>query len=109
MTIYGVPVTEIPFTTWWMLGSAVIAFLGYLLLQIHKLITGSRMIVTKDGPAYSASEAILRDDFGENRRFKRALTRRTLRGPVGNAFFWVMVGGLAAHAAFWAYAAAFMA
>lgn len=109
MTIYGMPLSEIPFTTWWMLGSALIAFLGYTLLQIHKFITGTKMIVTKDGPAFNATEAALRDDFRENRPFKRAVASRTLRGPAGNAFFWIMIAGLAAHVAFWVYAAMFMA
>ncbi len=47
MTVYGVPINEIPWTTWWMLGSAALAFIGFLGWQIGDMVYGAKVIMDK--------------------------------------------------------------
>ena len=48
MTIFDVPLTEIEWTTWWMLGSAAMALIGFVGWEIGKFFAGAKVIMERD-------------------------------------------------------------
>lgn len=110
MTIYGVQISDIVWTTWWMLGSALVTLVGFVGWQIGKLITGAKVIAENDDtrPRYGWVRERILPGYLANRPFKRQVARRQLQGPVGRLLFNLMLLGLAAHVGFWIYAVNFM-
>ena len=110
MTIYGVPLTEIPWTTWWMLGSAALAFIGFLGWQVGKFLSGAKMITERkdEEPSYSWLKAKLLPGYLANQPFKRAAYVRSQKSSLFRWSFNLMLFGLLVHVMFWVYAANFM-
>ncbi|WP_417522500.1 hypothetical protein [Marinovum sp.] len=107
MTIYDVPISDIAWTTWWMLGSALLTLVGFVGWQIGKFITGARVIAENDDttPRYGWLRARMLPGYLANRPFKGHVAARQMKGPVGRLLFNLMLFGLAAHVGFWVYAA----
>ncbi|MCD7058636.1 hypothetical protein [Pelagibacterium xiamenense] len=110
MTVYDVPVTEIEWTTWWMLGSAVLAFIGFAGWQLGTFFVGARVIAERDAaaPKYSWIAEKLLPGYLANKSFKRDVAGRHLKSGPGRIFFNLMLLGLGLHIGFWVYAANFM-
>ncbi|TNF21609.1 MAG: hypothetical protein EP318_06555 [Rhodobacteraceae bacterium] len=109
MTIQGVPLTQIDWTIWWMLGSAALAFVGFVGWQIDKFLVGARAIARKDhAPGYNWLHERMLPGYLANRRFKGHVAGRQLTRPMGRFLFTLMLLGLAAHVGFWIFAANFM-
>ncbi len=110
MTFYGVPIGEIPWTTWWMLGSAALTFLGFLGWQIGDMIYGAKVIMEKKegAPRFSWVREKLLPYYMANRRFKRYVSARSDENRFFRWSFNLMLVGLVFHIMFWIYAAKFM-
>lgn len=110
MTFYGIPITEIEWTTWWMLGSGALTLFGFAGWQIGNFFVGARVIVARDelAPKYSWIREKLLPGYLANQPFKREVAEQQLNGGIGRFFFFIMLLGLAAHIGFWIYAANFM-
>ncbi|MHA6324322.1 hypothetical protein [Roseivivax sp. CAU 1753] len=111
MTIYGVPVSDIEWTTWWMLGSAILALVGFLGWQIDKFFVGARVIAETEEttPRFDWVREKLLPGYLANRSFKRHVAGRQLQSRIGSYLFNLMILGLVSHIGFWIYAANFMA
>ena len=110
MTILDVPLAEIAWTTWWMLGSAALAFIGFLGWQVGKFLSGTKMVVErKEGePSYSSLRAKLLPGYLANRSFKKAAFVRSQESRLFRWSFNVMLFGLLVHVMFWVYAANYL-
>ncbi len=111
MTVYDVPLTEIPWTTWWMLGSAALAFIGFLGWQIGKMVYGAKVIMEKEegAPRFSWLEEKLLPGYLANQPFKRAAFARSQENRFFRWSFNLMLAGLFLHILFWVYAAIYIA
>lgn len=110
MTIYGVAITDIDWTTWWMLGSAALALIGFVGWQIDKFFVGARLIAERDdtAPRFNWLREKILPGYLANQPFKRAVAGRQLKRRLGALLFNLMLLGLATHIGFWIYAAKFM-
>lgn len=110
MTIYGVPIAEVEWTTWWMLGSAASTLTGFIGWQVGSFFSGAKVIMEQDvaAPRFSWLREKMLPGYLANRSFKRHVASRQLRGRVGRFFFNLLLIGLAGHIGFWIFAAKFM-
>lgn len=111
MTVYGTPISEIPFTTWWMLLSFAAAIGGFGGNYILKILFGAQAIIREGemDPKFSRLRVMVApNSMFTNRVFERVMNRRALSTPLGNFFFWLMITGIVTNIAFWIYAANFM-
>ncbi len=110
MTIYGIPIADVAWTTWWILGSAMIAFIGFVGWKIGSFFTGAKSMIEQDGPVpqYSWLRETILPGYLANRPFKRHVAARQLQGRVGRFFFYLLLAGLAGQVGFWIFAIGFM-
>jgi hypothetical protein len=110
MAFYGVPINEIPWTTWWMLGSATLAFIGLLGWQIGDMIVGFKVIKkrNRDTPRYNWIQEKLLPYRLANRLFKRFVSARAEEYRIIRWSFNLMLVGLILHILFWVYTANFL-
>jgi len=80
MAIGGVPISQLSFGQWWMLGSAVLVLIGFL---------GWRLAFIAEGA-------------------KPKIPKALMVSKVSAFFLYLLLGSLAAHLAFWIYAAVWM-
>lgn len=107
MMIYGIPLSEIEWTTLWMLGSAVITLVGFVGWQVGKFIVGAKLIASRDevSPKYNWVREKILPGYLANQSFKRSVAERHLQSASGNFCFKLMLFGLVTHIGFWVYAA----
>ncbi|WP_292894472.1 MULTISPECIES: hypothetical protein [unclassified Nitratireductor] len=110
MTIYGVPIADVAWTTWWMLGSAAITFIGFIGWKISSFFTGAKAMIEQDaaGPRYSWLRARILPGYLANQPFKSSVLSRQLQGGVSRFFFYLLLAGLAGQVGFWLFAISFM-
>ncbi|KFB09025.1 hypothetical protein [Nitratireductor basaltis] len=110
MTIFDVPVADIEWTTWWLLGSAATILIGFAGWQISQFFIGAKIIAQRDekGPRFNWVREKMLPGYLANRSFKREVSGRLHRGGIGRLCFNLMLLGSGAHVAFWVYAVNFM-
>lgn len=110
MTIYGVPITEMPWTTWWMLGSALVTLIGFVGWQVDKFLVGATIIAasSETEPKFGWIREKILPGYLANQPFKRAVAGRQHKRWIGRSLFNLMLLGLGTHIGFWIYAAKFM-
>ena len=107
MTILGVDLHEIEWTTWWILGSFVALLVGIIGWQLQVMIAGMRSITRRepDAPRYSVFQSLVLSTRAANQDFRRHALAEAKRGKIGDLFYYIFLFGLAAHIGFWIYAA----
>ncbi len=110
MTVYGELGNEIPWWLWWMLGSAALAFIGFVGSQIGKMVYGAKMIIEKkqNTPRFNSLKERLLPGYMANQPFKREVFARSQKNRFLRWSFNLMLAGLFFHILFWVYAANFI-